>query len=100
MTNLKKPQTKLELLALFGKARDEELDAAQTELLNELLVSDSSIRGLYRGFIAIESGLEEIAKIQLGKDAPTNTDMLIIDDTIAEISIEESHDPAVRKNEK
>ncbi len=100
MTNLSKPQTKLELLALFGKSRDEELDSDQTELLNDLLISDSSIRGLYRGFIAIESGLEEIAKIQISKSAPTNNDMSIIDDTIVEIPIAESSDPAVRKNKK
>ncbi len=87
MTNLDKPQTKLELLALFGKSRDEELNLAEAELLNKLLISDSRIRGLYRGFAAIESGLEEIAQLQSGKKNATDANMSVIHDTISDIPV-------------
>ncbi len=95
MTNLNKPQTKLELLELFGKSRDQELDQAEAELLNNLLISDSGIRGLYRGFVAIESGLEEIAKRELGKSLATSSDMSTLDDTVAEIPVVEPSDSTI-----
>ncbi len=92
MTNLNKPTTKLELLALFGKARDQELDQSEAELLNDLLISDNSIRGLYRGFVAVQSGLEEMAKTEAEKVNRTNSNMAIINDTVSDFPVVESPD--------